>query len=98
MARNGDPQLAIAESNTLYDKEGEVQARAALLPQVSGDASLRKDRTEYDGISGSFTGTSRSYGLSASQTLFNWSQFSSLRAQRALSSAADATWTPPTTT
>ena len=91
MARNGDPQLAIAESNTLYDKEGEVQARAALLPQVSGDASLRKDRTEYDGISGSFTGTSRSYGINASQTLFNWSQFSSLRAQRALSGAADAT-------
>ena len=30
MARNGDPQLAIAESNTLYTKEGRVQARAAL--------------------------------------------------------------------
>ncbi len=91
MARNGDPQLAIAESNTLYDKEGSVQARAALLPQLSGDATLRKSRTEYDGISGSFTGTSRSYGLNASQTLFNWSQFSSLRAQRALSQAADYT-------
>ncbi|GAB3515716.1 TolC family outer membrane protein [Pseudoxanthomonas daejeonensis] len=91
MARNGDPQLAIAESNTLYDKEGEVQARAALLPQVSGDASLRKSRTEYDGISGSFTGTARSYGVNASQTLFNWSQFSSLRTQRSLSQAADYT-------
>lgn len=91
MARNGDPQLAIAESNTLYDKEGAVQARAALLPQLSGDATLRKARTEYDGLSGSFTGTSRSYGVTASQTLFNWSQFSSLRAQRALSQAADFT-------
>ena len=91
MARNGDPQLAIAESNTLYNKEGEVQARAALLPQISGDASLRKARTEYDGVSGSFTNTSRSYGVNASQTLFNWSQFSSLRTQRALSQAADYT-------
>jgi len=91
MARNGDPQLAIAESNTLYDKEGEVQARAALLPQLSGDASLRKSRTEYEGISGSYTNTSRSYGVTASQTLFNWSQFSSLRAQRSLSQAADFT-------
>ncbi|AKC86267.1 TolC family outer membrane protein [Pseudoxanthomonas suwonensis] len=89
MARNGDPQLAIAESSTLYDKEGQVQARAALLPQLGGDATLRRSRTEYDGVSGSFTGTSRSYGVSASQTLFNWSQFSSLRAQRALSQAAD---------
>ncbi|KAF1690008.1 TolC family outer membrane protein [Pseudoxanthomonas koreensis] len=89
MARNGDPQLAIAESNTLFDKEGAVQARAALLPQLSGDATLRKSRTEYDGVSGTFTGTSRSYGVNASQTLFNWSQFSSLRAQNALSQAAD---------
>jgi outer membrane protein len=91
MARNGDPQLAIAESNTLYDKEGAVQARAALLPQLSGDATLRRSRTEYEGVGGSFTGTSRSYGVNASQTLFNWSQFASLRAQRSLSEAADFT-------
>ena len=91
MARSGDPQLAIAESNTLYDKEGAVQARAALLPQLSGDATLRRSRTEYEGVSGSFTGTTRSYGVNASQTLFNWGQFSSLRAQRALSQAADFT-------
>ena len=89
MARSGDPQLAIAESNTLYDKEGAVQARAALLPQLSGDATLRRSRTEYEGVSGSFTGTTRGYGVNASQTLFNWGQFSSLRAQRALSQAAD---------
>ncbi|HET6396230.1 MAG TPA: TolC family outer membrane protein [Pseudoxanthomonas sp.] len=91
MARNGDTQLAIAESNSLYTKEGEVQARAALLPQVSGDASLRRSRTELDGLPGTRTSTSRSYGLSASQTLFNWGQFSSLRAQRSLSAAADST-------
>ncbi len=91
MARNGDPQLAIAESATLYDKEGEVQARAALLPQISGDATLRRSRTEYEGTSGTFTTTSRNYGVNATQTLFNWGQFSSLRAQRSLSQAADFT-------
>ena len=42
MARGGDTQLAIAESNTLYNKEGQVQARAALLPQLSGDASISR--------------------------------------------------------
>ena len=89
MARGGDTQLAIAESNTLYSKEGQVQARAALLPQLSGDASITRSRTEPEGVSGSFTSTRRSYGLGASQTLFNWGQFSSLRAQRALSQAAD---------
>src|SRR5690606_33410474 len=89
MARNGDPQLAIAESNTLYTKEGEVQARAALLPQVTGDASIRRSRTEIEGRSGTRESTSRNYGLNASQTLFNWGQFSSLRAQRSLGAAAD---------
>ncbi|MBZ4359399.1 outer membrane channel protein TolC, partial [Mycobacterium tuberculosis] len=36
MARNGDPQLSAAESTRLFDKEGAVQARAALLPQING--------------------------------------------------------------
>ena len=91
MARNGDPTLAIAESNSLYTKEGQVQARAELLPQLSGDARLSRSRTEIEGIAGTRESTSRSYGLSASQTLFNWGQFSSLRAQRSLSAAADHT-------
>ncbi|WP_028916896.1 TolC family outer membrane protein [Pseudoxanthomonas sp. J35] len=91
MARNGDPTLAIAESNSLYTKEGQVQARAALLPQLSGDASYRRNRNEVEGVSGSRTSKSRSYGIGASQTLFDWGKFSSLRAQRSLSAAADQT-------
>ncbi len=91
MARNGDPQLAIAESTTLSDKEGAVQARAALLPQLSGDASLRRSRTELDGVPGTRESTSRSYSVGASQSLFNWGQFSTLRAQRTLGRAADYT-------
>src|SRR6188768_1786499 len=46
MARNGDPQLSAAESTRLFDKEGAVQARAALLPQINGVASLNRSRTE----------------------------------------------------
>ncbi|WP_374012320.1 TolC family outer membrane protein [Pseudoxanthomonas koreensis] len=91
MARNGDPQLAIAESNSLYTREGQVQARAALLPQLSGDASLRRSRSELDGLAGTRTSTARSYGLNATQTLFNWGQFSNLRAQRSLGEAAGHT-------
>ena len=91
MARSGDPELAIAESTSLNDKEGAVQARAALLPQVSGDATLRRSRTEFEGLSGTRTSTSRNYSVGASQTLFNWGQFSTLRAQRSLSQAADFT-------
>ncbi|HEY0333343.1 MAG TPA: TolC family outer membrane protein [Stenotrophomonas sp.] len=89
MARNGDPQLSSAESTRLYNKEGAIQARAALLPQLNGEASLSRARTEYDGINGSVTSKSRDYTIQGSQTLFNWSQIANLRAQRELSKAAD---------
>lgn len=89
MARNGDPQLASAESNRLYTKEGQVQARAALLPSLGGTASLNRTRTSLEGISGSTTSTARQYNISGEQTLFNWSQFATLRAQREISKAAD---------
>jgi outer membrane protein len=93
MARNGDPQLSAAESTRLFDKEGAVQARAALLPQINGEASLTQNRTtpNHDVSSTSFTTKNRNYGLSASQTLFNWTQISNLRSQRELSKAADFT-------
>ncbi len=91
MARNGDPQLASAESTRLYNREGQVQARAALLPQLDGSASLSRSRTEYEGISGRATQKTRSYGVDGTQTLFNWAQFSNLRAQKEIAKAADFT-------
>lgn len=91
MARNGDTQLAAAESTRLFDKEGAVQARAALLPQIGGEASLDRAHSKADGVSGSATTKTRSYGITGSQTLFNWSQFANLRAQRDISKAADFT-------
>ena len=36
LARSGDPQLSAAESSRLFTREGAVQARAALLPQIDG--------------------------------------------------------------
>ncbi|MGY8561891.1 TolC family outer membrane protein [Stenotrophomonas rhizophila] len=93
MARNGDPQLSAAESTRLFDKEGAVQARAALLPQINGEASLTRNRTNpnHDVSSDSYTTKNRTYGISGSQTLINFTQFANLRAQRELSKAADFT-------
>jgi len=91
MARNGDPQLASAESTRLYNKEGQVQARAALLPQLNGSASLSRTNSKFDDPVGTLTRKSRQYEIKGSQTLFNWSQFANLRAQRDLSKAADFT-------
>jgi len=91
MARSGDTQLAIAESNRLNAREGQVQARAALLPQINGNASISRTQTEFASSPISGNVRSRQYGISASQSLFDWSQFANLRAQRELSQAADLT-------
>jgi len=85
LARTNDPTLSIAESQRLSTKEGAVQARGALLPQINGSAQLSQGRVA--GLSGS--ARSRTYGVNASQTLFDWGQISTLRSQRALSTAAD---------
>ena len=96
MARNGDPQLSSAESTRLYNKEGQVQARAALLPQLNGTASLTRTRNDYNlppgsDLASSATSKSRRYSVDGTQTVFNWSQFANLRAQRDVSRAADFT-------
>ena len=46
LARTGDPQLSAAESTRLATREGAVQARAAMLPQINGSATLQRSRTE----------------------------------------------------
>ncbi len=45
LARAGDPQFSAAESGRLVTREGSVQARAALLPQIGADASLTRSRS-----------------------------------------------------
>ena len=89
LARAGDPQLAAAESGRLAQKEGAVQARSALLPQINGEATLSRTRSEEDGVPGSFTSTRRGVGLSVNQSVIDFSRYSTLRGQRALSQAAD---------
>jgi len=91
MARNSDPQLAIAESTRLVNREGQVQARAALLPQLNGSAGVTQLHRELEGVPGRSTTKQRQYGIQGSQTIFNWSQFSNLRAQRDVAQAAEFT-------
>lgn len=45
LARENDPQFAASEAQARATREGAVQARAALLPQLSGDASYRRSRS-----------------------------------------------------
>jgi outer membrane protein len=102
LARAGDPQLSAAESTRDATKEGAVQARAALLPQISGDASITRSRSDSDG-SQVFGGTplppndttsdstSRRIGVNVQQMLYDRANFTRLDSQRAQSRASDFT-------
>ena len=78
-ARNSDPQFAAAESNRAIAAERPVQARAVLLPQVGGsvgyDLANRGD--------GNGTSRSASWGLSAQQSVFDYGNYTALRAAKA---------------
>lgn len=84
LARSNDTQLAISEANREIAREGRVQARAALLPQLSGSASL--NRSYEAGVQGD--ARRRSVGVDLSQSVFDFGAISNLRAQRDLDTAA----------
>lgn len=84
LARTGDRQLSISESNRDIAREGRIQARAQLLPSVSGSGSL--GRSYVAGVDGD--SRSRTWGAGLQQTVFDLGQISTLRAQQALDTAA----------
>ncbi|MGJ4731009.1 TolC family outer membrane protein [Luteimonas sp. SDU101] len=85
LARTNDPQLSIAESSRLSTREDAVQARAALLPQIDGTATLGRGYAA--GETGS--GRSRNYQARLSQSVFDLGTISNLRARRDYATAAD---------
>ncbi|WDS37734.1 TolC family outer membrane protein [Pseudoxanthomonas sp.] len=90
MARNGDPTLAQAEASRLSQKEGVVQARATLLPQVNGTASLGRSSAKVThGGDWVESPRSRDYAVNLSQKLVDFSSYATVRAQNALSQSAD---------
>ncbi|WP_028839779.1 MULTISPECIES: TolC family outer membrane protein [Thermomonas] len=99
LARSGDPQLSAAEAGRLATREGAVQARAAMLPQVGGQASYTENRTDSTGnqVFGSLLfpsdttqdATIRNAGLNLNQMVYDRSKVTALKSQRALSQASD---------
>jgi outer membrane protein len=51
LARSGDPQFSGAESTRLAIREGSVQARSALLPQIGANATMNRNRSTNPGES-----------------------------------------------
>jgi outer membrane protein len=100
LARAGDPQYSAAESNRLVVKEGRVQARALLLPQINGSAGYSRTNEDSSGQQ-VFAGTplgnndstsdsdTRRYGVTLDQMVFDGARISRLRSANALSEASD---------
>lgn len=96
LARDSDPQFSAAESTQLLSKEGAVQARAALLPQLNGSASYNRSRSDSQNKVGSTltsdsdsTSTARDYGVNLRQVVWDGGLFSRVRSQNALATAGD---------
>lgn len=99
LARNSDPQFSAAESNRLISREGALQARAVLLPQLNGSASYTRSRSDANG-SQVFAGTvqnndsegkttTRQYGVNLQQMVYDHKNITRLRSQNALAEAGD---------
>src|SRR5580765_959107 len=86
IARTADPQLQSAEAGMRSSKEGAVQARSALLPQIGASASGSANRTTspgggytFDPITGApirlgsntTNARSASVGVRVDQVIFN---------------------------
>ena len=101
LARAGDPQFSAAESSRLATKEGSVQARAALLPQLNGSADYTRTKNDIRGsqvfgrrspLRRTTTTTdtnTRSYGVDLRQMVYDRGNFTRLRSANALSEASD---------
>ena len=105
LARISDPQLSAAESQRLATREGAVQARAAMLPQINGTATLQRTRssgessqTQFDPATGApiqfdvgreSETTSRNLDVNARQMVYDRANFTRLKSQNALSKASD---------
>lgn len=107
MARTSDPQLAAAESAMYAAGENVVQARSALLPNISGTASYGDSNSDSSSITsipnedgtvsfgqadGGGDTTTRSYQLRLTQSIYNHSNYTRLREARAGSSQLAASY------
>jgi outer membrane protein len=99
-AREADPTLAAADANRLATKEGSPQARAALLPLITGSYGYGRSNgntspVSSDASSALEAGTqftrerSRPASITLKQSLFDWGNIERLRSANALSEGAD---------
>lgn len=93
LARGSDPQFSAAEAGRLISRESATQARAAMLPQINGDASYSRSRNDSEsspaGTDTSSDTATRDLGLRLNQMVYDHSVITRARSQDALARAAD---------
>jgi outer membrane protein len=101
LARNSDPVFASSEALKNAQAEGVVQSRAALLPQVTADATFSRSESRSTGNqvfageptptnSTSGTSNNRGTGVNLRQSIFDFSNYSRLGASKARSRQAES--------
>jgi outer membrane protein len=106
-ALKNDPQIRAADANRLAQREARPQALAALLPQLSGTASITRDTMsgQMDTLAAnannqpilipqtdSIVTTTKQWSLNLQQNVFSWANWMSLRAASSQVAQAEATY------
>lgn len=92
-ARQGDPTLAISESQNAISKEGVVQSRSNLLPQINGRMSLNKNDTDgtlNNNTTFSSSSTQQQNSASLSQSIYNYGNYARLSGSKARALQSDS--------
>ena len=88
LARQGDPQLAAAESSRDAVGENVIQSRSALLPHLSGSYSIGQSEPFGDEAAGEARSTG--FGLTLNQSIYDHSNWTQLGASRLRADQGDA--------
>ena len=88
LARQGDPQLAAAESSRDAVGENVIQSRSALLPHLSGSYSIGQSEPFGDEAAGEARSTG--FGLTLNQSIYDHANWTRLGASRLRADQGDA--------
>lgn len=78
-AATSDPKFKAARAAWLADRESLAISKSALLPQLSGSATLSRTRNEQETVRGdsNYFNNNSGYSLTLTQPIFNFSNWSS---------------------
>lgn len=92
-ARQSDPTLAISESQNAISKEGVVQSRSSLLPQINGRLSMNKndsDGTLSNNTTFESSSTTQNTSASLNQSIYNYGNYARLSGSKARANQSNA--------